>query len=91
MGDPQTLSASYTGPVKSKVFEVKVSELPTSPSTHERINYITQLRSNVKDVQEQINGFLTKEMEEDNAVAGATKISDSKEEENYGEEVLDES
>lgn len=44
-------------------------------------------------LQDEVNGFLTDKMEEDKMIAalGGGKVDDQKEEENYGEEVGDES
>jgi hypothetical protein len=41
-------------------------------------------------LQDEINEFLTKKMGEDNVASGKLAAEEAKEEENYGEEVVDE-
>lgn len=68
----------------------------TSPSftfTHtlphaDHATYLASLRSAAAKLQEDINRELTRRMEEDKAKEG--KIDEVKEEENYGEEVVEE-
>jgi len=83
------LTATYTASAAdSKVFEHPQTACPTTPSTEERTAYIATLRSNVSTLQDQVNAFLTKKMEEDKSAAVAA-VNDEREEENYGEEVVD--
>jgi hypothetical protein len=82
------LTATYTAPsAENKVFEFPLPACPKSPSTEERTASIAALRANVSTLQDQVNAFLTHKMEDDKNAAAA--INDEKEEENYGEEVVD--
>ncbi|KAI9852426.1 MAG: hypothetical protein M1838_000744 [Thelocarpon superellum] len=89
------LTATYVSPTAERTFS---HPLPTSAnelaSSDAKTAYLAALRSNVTKLQEDVNSFLTQKMDEDNAAAGgrAQKIAgkdESKEEENYGEEVID--
>ncbi|KAF2093163.1 hypothetical protein NA57DRAFT_48739 [Rhizodiscina lignyota] len=87
------LEATYAGPDASdKSFSFPLPTLAASPSTSDRTAYLTALRSSVQSIQGQVNTFLTQKMGEEkaNAAAGGNRVDDSKEEENYGEEVIDE-
>ncbi|KZF19881.1 Gon7-domain-containing protein [Xylona heveae TC161] len=89
-----TISAEYTSPEGNKTLSIPLTAaLPRSPSsTQEKISYLSDLRSSVPKLQDEVNAFLTQQMEEDNkrAATGAAgnkrKIDEAKEEENYGEE-----
>jgi Gon7 family len=83
------LTATYTASAADpKVFEHTQTACSKTPSTEERTAYIASLRSNVSTLQDQVNAFLTEKMEEDKSAAVAA-VNDEKEEENYGEEVVD--
>jgi Gon7 family len=87
MSSAPALTAEYSSPGgASKTFK---HELPTCssdpPTTEERTAYLTELRSSIGQIQDEINVFLTQKMEEDKAQAGAA-TDDAKAEENYGEE-----
>jgi hypothetical protein len=83
------LTATYTASASdSKIFEHAQAACPKTPSTEERTIYIASLRSNLSTLQDQVNAFLTEKMEEDKSAAVAA-VNDEKEEENYGEEVVD--
>jgi hypothetical protein len=87
------LSASYTSPTipssSPLVFSSSLPALSSAPSTQERVAYLAELQSSLKSLQGQVNTFLTQKMEEDKAI-GAGKGDDAKDEETYGEEVVDE-
>ncbi|KAL2703771.1 hypothetical protein AAEP93_004842 [Penicillium crustosum] len=56
----------------------------TSPQSTETFEH-----SLVPKLQDQINAFLTERMEEDKQVQGQISAQEAKEEENYGEEVVE--
>lgn len=86
-----TLSATYSAPdSEEKSFDQPLPMCAEEPSLIERTAYLAALRTSITDAQDQINAFLTRKMEEDNAKAGAASAEeDAKAEENYGEEVVD--
>jgi hypothetical protein len=91
----QTLSATYTSPTnESFTHEHKIPTPPTS-KTIDRIAYLAALREATTEMQEAINKDLTARMEEDKAREGAINgvkqgVDETKEEDNYGEEVAEE-
>lgn len=88
-----SLTATYTSPTVSsvapKVFTSELPVLSSPPSTQDRVAYFAELGSSLKTLQNDVNAFLTAKMEEDKAV-GVGKGDDAKDEETYGEEVVDE-
>ena len=56
------------------------SPIPTS----DRVAYLAALQTSLKDLQKDVNTFLTQKMVDDKAA------DDAKDEETYGEEVVDE-
>lgn len=98
-----SLHAIYTSPQQPTphTFEHRLSTSPNAAdasSTAEKVRaktkYLAELRAKVTQLQSEVNTFLTQKMEEDKTAADAqgTKVSELevKEEENYGEEVVDE-
>lgn len=87
-----SLSATYTSPTVSsaspQLFTSKLPALSSPPSTQGRVAYLAELQTSLKSLQGDINTFLTQKMEEDKAI-GAEKGT-AKDEETYGEEVVDE-
>lgn len=85
------LTASYTSPTGTKDFEHSLPSLPQQFSTEQKTSYLSALRSAVVKLQEDVNTFLTAKMEEDKVTAPkvAGKVDDKKEEESYGEEVVE--
>lgn len=81
------LTANYTSLSSSKSFTHNLPALPATPSTADRTAYLSSLQSSVKTLQADINAFLTQKMEADKAAG--EKGADAKEEENYGEEVVE--
>lgn len=77
-----TLTADYASPAGAHNFSAPLPPASSSSST-ERVAYLDGLQSNLKTLQSDINAFLTQKMADD-------KASDAKEEENYGEEVIEE-
>lgn len=86
-----SLTATYSSPTapEPKVFSTELPALSSPPSTQDRTAYLAALGSSLKTLQDDVNTFLTQKMEEDKA-AGASKGDDAKDEETYGEEVVDE-
>ncbi|KAL6710857.1 hypothetical protein ACN47E_007914 [Coniothyrium glycines] len=85
-----SLSATYASPdTPSKTFSCPLPTLASTPSTSDRTAYLAALQSSLKDVQKDINAFLTEKMEQDKAT-GSSKDSDAKDEETYGEELAEE-
>lgn len=78
-----TLSADYSSPSGTQNFSAQLPAASASSSTTDRVAYLQDLQTNLKDMQSNINAFLTQKMADD-------KAGDAKEEENYGEEVVDE-
>ena len=90
-GNP-SLQAKYASPKDTHQFELQLPHLSQQPSTQEKTAYLSSLRSAVVNLQEQVNVWLTTKMEEDKTLAldGGDKVDEQKEEENYGEEVIEE-
>lgn len=89
------LHAAYVAPDQSRTFEHSISSpLPSADAVSQKVTYLAELRKLVPTLQNDINVFLTERMEEDKKAAEAQgrKVSDkeAKEEENYGEEVVEE-
>lgn len=88
----ETLRASYKGPNDAKDFARKTAVgCPRNPTTEQKTAYLAELRQNVKQVQQDVNTFLTEKMSEDKIRQGeadkkAAKTKDEIEEELYGEE-----
>ena len=88
----EPLSATYAAPTsESNTFSHSLPQCPTNPSTTQRTEYIASLRTNVQTLQSEVNTCLTQKMEEDKHrnEGGSAKVDEDKEEENYGEEVVD--
>lgn len=89
---PTTLKAEYAAPTSSKQFSHALPSCQTT-STKEKSAYLFALRASVTQLQDELNAFLTEKMEEDKTLAAlvGAEGDDRKDEENYGEEVVDES
>ncbi|KAI8934948.1 hypothetical protein NX059_008615 [Plenodomus lindquistii] len=85
-----TLKATYTSPSTPHPQTISsTQDLPaitSPPSTTERIAYLAHLQTSLKHLQDQVNTFLTQKMADDKAAAD----DDARDEETYGEEVVDE-
>lgn len=77
------LSADYASPNGTQNFSAQLPAVSPSSSTSDRVAYCGDLQANLKNLQSDINAFLTQKMADD-------KAGDAKEEENYGEEVVKE-
>lgn len=88
---PTTLKAEYAAPASSKQFSYALPSCKTS-STKEKSAYLSALGTSVTQLQDEVNAFLTEKMEEDKTLAALVGANgdDRKDEENYGEEVVDE-
>ena len=86
-----TLKAVYSSPTGSHSFEHTLKSLPADISAADKTAYLSSLRASVTKLQADVNTFLTAKMEEDKATVSkeSGKIDDIKEEEYYGEEVLE--
>ncbi|KAL1888991.1 hypothetical protein Cpir12675_005964 [Ceratocystis pirilliformis] len=83
------MNASYSSPTNEAFKITKSLSPPASGSPTDKSVYLSSLRSAVLALQDGVNRELTARMEEDNAkskLAGAG-VDDSKEEENYGEDI----
>lgn len=96
--DQTTLAASYKSPTDTKQFQHALNTTVTTPNTQldnkSQTTYLSQLRASTKNLQDDINDFLTQKMEEDKKNSLEVSVTRSKtkeevEEENYGEEVVD--
>jgi hypothetical protein len=95
----QLLTVSYDSPTNAAFSYSHKLATPATSDTADRVAYLTALRKATAELQERINTELTQRMEEDKAreatgEAGKGKkngpVDEGKEEENYGEEVIDE-
>ncbi|KAF2803456.1 uncharacterized protein BDZ99DRAFT_468014 [Mytilinidion resinicola] len=85
------LNAVYAAPAhETRTFSSPLPTLPQSPTTSDRTAFLEALRTSVVGLQLDINEFLTKKMDEDNKASGKLAAEEAKEEENYGEEVVEE-
>jgi len=86
------LTATYTSPTvpatSPKVFTADLPALSSPLSTHDRVAYLASLQVSLRTLQGNANTFLTEKMEEDKAI-GADKGT-AKDDETYGEDVVDE-
>jgi hypothetical protein len=79
-----SLTATYTSPTSSQTFTSSLPALFSPPTTSDRVAYLSALSLSLKDMQKDVNEFLTQKMADDKAA------DDVKDEETYGEEVVDE-
>lgn len=96
----QILSATYSSPSNGKFEHVHKLPTPTSDKVSDRTSYLGALRKATVAMQERINKELTARMEEDKVretgnangskVNNGGVIDEAKEEDNYGEEVVEE-
>ncbi|CAG8976432.1 hypothetical protein HYALB_00012650 [Hymenoscyphus albidus] len=84
-----TLTATYSSPINPSFTHTQ-----TLPSPAEKTAYLAALRKATAEMQDTINKELTTRMEDDKKLAegatSGTKIDEAKEEDNYGEEVVEE-
>ncbi|KAL8380964.1 hypothetical protein RB595_005320 [Gaeumannomyces hyphopodioides] len=100
MSDPKhisVVSATYKSPTNEPFTATNdittATPIPSSTlSLEDKTKFLQDLRASVSVVQEQVNKELTRRMDEDKvreATAG-NPVDEAKEEQNYGEEVVDE-
>ena len=100
LGEKAILRASYASPAASEKFNRPISAslpAPTSPSVRDKTAYLSELRNSTKQLQVDINLFLTQKMEQDKAFGEQSvpqkttvgRIAEA-DEENYGEGLEDE-
>ncbi|KAJ9152286.1 hypothetical protein NKR19_g4571 [Coniochaeta hoffmannii] len=86
-------SATYQSASNEPFSLSQTFPVPDAENVQQRTSYLANLRAAVVDTQEKINKELTARMEEDKARdATGPKLADvdeAKEEENYGEEVVE--
>ncbi|PMD59663.1 Gon7-domain-containing protein [Hyaloscypha bicolor E] len=93
----ELLSATYQSPTNEPFTHTTKLPAPPTTKTTDRTAYLASLRKATAEMQETINKELTSRMEEDKAreaVANGTSnpkvVDEAKEEDNYGEEVVEE-
>lgn len=95
----QILSATYSSPSNEKFVHIRQLSTITSDKVSDKTAYLGALRKATLDMQGKINQELTARMEEDKAReagnANESKVNggvidEAKEEDNYGEEVVEE-
>jgi hypothetical protein len=95
----QLLTATYTSPTNDLFTHTTRLLAPTTTNPTDRTTYLSSLRNAVAVMQEKINNELTMRMEEDKtreaAIHGTSNtnvksVDETKEEDNYGEEVPEE-
>ncbi|KAI6783665.1 uncharacterized protein J7T54_005694 [Emericellopsis cladophorae] len=86
------LTATYASAVSTPFTVSKPLPTPSSSSsaTTDKTQYLQSLREALISTQAEINTELTQRMEEDNGRAGGKSAAEVKEEENYGEEIVEE-
>lgn len=98
-GSEASLKATYSDtnmPDSQHIFTHDVQQSSSvTTSAEAKSKYLSELRASTKTLQDEVNTFLTKKMEEDKAatatsIPGKKKAKDEEEEENYGEEKVEE-
>lgn len=86
------LKAHYASPDGTKTFVHPLNAPQNPESTKEKTAHLSALRTSVTKLQEEVNVFLTQKMEEDKAMVSdrGGKVDDKQDEDNYGEELVDE-
>lgn len=85
------LQATYRSSETSETFQQEVPLLPSSGEeldVKRKTEYLAALRGSISSMQNEVNIFLTRKMEEEKAADSSArgKTKEEKEEENYGEE-----
>jgi hypothetical protein len=96
---PFSLSATYASPAHQPFSLTQSIPPPPSSSVADKTAYLNALREATAAAQEKINQELTARMDEDKArdsaaagpaAAKTAAVDEAKEEENYGEEIIEE-
>lgn len=88
----QKLTADYNASLsESHSFSHPLPVYSNTPSTESRKAYLSALHASIGKLQDEVNSFLTQKMEDDQktAIDGRGIMDEVKEEQNYGEEVID--
>lgn len=92
----ELLTATYQSPTNEPFTHTQKLPAPPTAKTTDRTAYLATLRKATAEMQETINKELTARMEEDkareaaaNGVSKAKVVDEAKEEDNYGEEVVE--
>ncbi|KAJ5263832.1 hypothetical protein N7478_011437 [Penicillium angulare] len=88
MAAESPLRATYTAPDATKSFQFTIPPA-SQDSFAAKQAHLAALRSEVPKLQDEINVYLTARMEEDKKAQGQLSEKEAKEEENYGEEVVE--
>jgi len=83
------LTAQYEELGPSKTFEIPLASIPTDHSVEQKTIYLASLREAVNNLREQLNVFLTEKMAQE-TTNGASGVNDTIEEDNYGEDIVEE-
>ncbi|KAJ5080937.1 hypothetical protein N7456_013647 [Penicillium angulare] len=83
------LQAIYTAPDATKSFQFTIPPASSQDPFAAKQAHLEALRSEVPKLQDEINVYLTAKMEEDKKAQGQLSEKEAKEEENYGEEVVE--
>ena len=87
-------TATYGSPNNGSFVAAQELQAPATDAIEDKTKYLRDLRKATLAIQEQVNKELTQRMEEDKAKeagkATQTEVDEDKEEENYGEEVIEE-
>ncbi|KAL8346538.1 hypothetical protein RB601_003786 [Gaeumannomyces tritici] len=92
------VSATYKSPTNEPFAAASdiTTATPVPPSAalslEDKTKFLQDLRASVSAVQEQVNKELTRRMDDDKAreATAGNPVDEAKEEQNYGEEVVDE-
>lgn len=91
MAQPQ-LTATYVSPSDKQTVSSDIPSSPQAGDVKAKTEYLSALRSNITQMQSDVNALLTKKMEEEKSsgAGGKRDDGDAKAEEMYGEEGGDE-
>ncbi|KAJ5756937.1 uncharacterized protein N7511_007119 [Penicillium nucicola] len=82
------LEAVYSAPQSTETFQHAIPS-DGADTLAAKQAHLNALQTLVPKLQDQINVFLTERMEEDKKAQGQISAQEAKEEENYGEEVVE--
>lgn len=83
------VNVSYTAPDTTKSFQHSIPATATVDSLAAKQAHLSALQALVPQLQDEINVYLTARMEEDNKAKGQLSEKEAKEEDYYGEEVVE--
>lgn len=84
------LQAVYTAPDATQTFQHEIPVETNADPLAAKQAHLKALQTLVPKLQTEVNVFLTERMEEDKKAQGAISEKEAKEEENYGEDVVEE-